>query len=111
MKKIFMYCEEKDLNRRLRNSGYEITFDKNMNYFHLAGERSFSYDEFRMTLDSELYYYRKNNLDEIECLEKRISLFEFVYFFNRIRLKNQINLNFYKAVHECKRRIDEIKKR
>lgn len=39
--KIFMYCEEKDLNRRLRNSGYEITFDKNMNYFHLAGERSF----------------------------------------------------------------------
>ena len=77
-----------------------------MNYFHLAGERSFSYDEFRMTLDSELYYYRKNNLDEIECLEKRISLFEFVYFFNRIRLKNQINLNFYKAVHECKRRID-----
>ena len=82
-----------------------------MNYFHLAGERSFSYDEYRMTLDSELYYYRKNNLDEIECLEKRISLFEFVYFFNRIRLKNQINLNFYKAVHECKRRIDEIKKR
>ena len=50
-------------------------------------------------------------MDEIECLEKRISLFEFVYFFNRIRLKNQINLNFYKAVHECKRRIDEIKKR
>lgn len=99
-----------DVRKLFILSGLENS-SKNNIYFHLAGERSFSYDEFRMTLDSELYYYRKNNLDEIECLEKRISLFEFVYFFNRIRLKNQINLNFYKAVHECKRRIDEIKKR
>lgn len=107
---IFMYCEEKDLNRRLKDHGYKISFDKDLSYFHLVGGRSLSYGEFKRTLDSELYYYCKNNLDKITCLKKKLSLFKFMYFLNRIRFMSQANFSLGKAIHECKHRIDEIKK-
>ncbi len=74
--KIFMYCEEVDISRRLLKKGYKIKVDYAIPYRHLIDERQYMSDfTFREAFKATAYYFRKFNLNFQRFIwQKKISL-------------------------------------
>ena len=64
---MFLYFEEPDISNRLANLGYQIKFDKSVEYVHLVGDRSdIGEGTFNAWLNSLIYY-----LDKFKITKKR----------------------------------------
>lgn len=61
---IFMYCEEKDLHKRLLalDKHLKNVYIKSKHYLHLIGERKIHLNSSRIYLKSDVYYARKHAL-------------------------------------------------
>lgn len=68
--KIFLYFEETDLCKRIKNSGYEVKFLSEAKIVHLEGKSISSKDGYKkfMCKDSELYYLKKHYVNSFNIL-------------------------------------------
>jgi GT2 family glycosyltransferase len=96
--KFFMYFEESDLCKRVRDKGYKILYTPHISIIHLRGH-SVKKSSDRMSLEyrkSQIYYYHKHcQLWEIFCLKVYL-LVKFLYEY--LKSPNFYNLEIIKLV-------------
>lgn len=89
--KIFMYKEESDLIKRVKNLNYKTAYFKSKKIIHLEGETvSNSNMALKRRLDSSRYYSKKYNLNFKKqlCQEMRYNYLKF-YLYKFIKNKKQ----------------------
>jgi len=96
--KFFMYFEESDLCKRVRDKGYKILYTPHISIVHLRGH-SVKKSSDRMSLEyrkSQIYYYHKHcQLWEIFCLRVYL-IVKFLYEY--LKSPNFYNLEIIKLV-------------
>ena len=94
--KFFMYYEETDLCKRIKNSGYGIKFVSAAKIIHLEGQSNNNSNKmFNYLKTSEFYYFRKHYLHKVVI----IKLIYFVlYLTDWLILKNKKSLELLKLV-------------
>lgn len=105
---LFLYCEEKDVNRRLKDANLLVRYDSNLHYMHLAGNRDISYKQHICSLNSELYYRRKNGLSEKKCLKDNIILLKFYLIVNLLRGNKESKPIISRIIQEIEKRLNEM---
>ncbi len=107
---LFLYCEEKDLHRRITSLSPKISveFNKKMNYLHLVGDRTLSYKSSLNLLESELYYARKFGVSESDCLHKRLRIVQFYLLLQFIKRQKDNSNVLQQLKNEYKRRINNL---
>ncbi|WP_434687187.1 glycosyltransferase family 2 protein [Pseudanabaena minima] len=96
--RFFMYFEESDLCKRVRDKGYKVLYTPHISIIHLRGH-SVKKSSNKMSLEyrrSQIYYYHKHCQSwEILCL-KIYLLFKFLYEY--LKSPNFYNLEIIKLV-------------
>lgn len=72
--RIFLYGEESDLHYRFRKVFPElkIGFRKDLKYLHLANDRALTLLDQKRMFESNIYFYKKNNIDVEKYIKKEI---------------------------------------
>lgn len=100
--RFFMYFEESDLCKRVRDVGYQVLYTPHVSIIHLRGH-SVKKSADKMSLEyrrSQIYYYHKHCQSwEILCL-KMYLLFKFLYEY--LKSPNFYNLEIIKLVFAYK---------
>lgn len=94
--KFFMYFEETDLCKRIRDKGYDIKIVKNAKIIHLEGQsNNNTLQKKKMSKRSEFYYFRKHHPNQIWLVK---ILYVILYFIDWIILKNSDSKYLLKEV-------------
>ncbi len=94
--KFFMYFEETDLCKRIRDKGYDIKIVKNAKIIHLEGQsNNNTLQKKKMSKRSEFYYFRKHHPNQIWLVK---ILYVILYFIDWIILKNNDSRHLLKEV-------------
>ena len=93
---IFMYFEETDLCKRIRDKGYDIKIVKNAKIIHLEGQsNNNTLQKKKMSKRSEFYYFRKHHPNQIWLVK---TLYVILYCIDWIILKNSDSKYLLKEV-------------
>lgn len=90
-KNIFLYCEELDIYRRIRQNSPQnkILFLRDCDYLHLAGDRSLSATSFQRQLDSEKYCAEKYHIPISALKKRKLSILNIYILLNYLRGKKE----------------------
>lgn len=99
---LFLYCEELDINKRLiKNKKYnKVIFCKELQYFHLAGDRSVSAKSTEIQDKSEIYCAQKYGFPLHKLIKRKITLNR-IYLLKSIIKNKKDDYTFFK--NEIKR--------
>ncbi|MGS0748824.1 glycosyltransferase family 2 protein [Halpernia sp. GG3] len=93
---IFMYFEEPDIAKRIREKKYTVCYDNSKTYLHLVGNRTdWSEKAFGSEIKSLKYYLQKFNFNEKRIINNYLAEYKFKIFVAKI-LKDQNRLNKFK---------------
>ena len=93
---IFMYFEETDLCKRIRDNGYDIKIIKDAKIIHLEGQSNNNIlKKKKLSKQSEFYYFRKHYPNQIWLVK---TLYVILYFIDWIILKNSDSKHLLKEV-------------
>ena len=94
--KFFMYFEETDLCKRIRDKGYDIKIIKDAKIIHLEGQSNDNtLQKKEISKQSEFYYFRKHHPNQIWLVK---ILYVILYFIDWIILKNSDSKHLLKEV-------------
>ncbi len=94
--KFFMYFEETDLCKRIRDKGYDIKLVKDAKIIHLEGQSNKNtLQKKEISKRSEFYYFRKHHPNQIWLVK---ILYVILYFIDWIILKNNDSRHLLKEV-------------
>lgn len=94
--KFFMYFEETDLCKRIRDKGYDIKIIKDAKIIHLEGQSNNNIlKKKKLSKQSEFYYFRKHHPNQIWLVK---TLYVILYFIDWIILKNSDSKHLLKEV-------------
>lgn len=84
---FFMYLEETDLCKRIKDSGYDIKLIKEAKIIHLEGKSSKNtLENIKNGIKSEFYFYRKHHSNQILLIK---ILYAILYLTNWIILRKE----------------------
>lgn len=92
--KIFMYSEEADITNRLLQSGYTVTWCKDIKVLHLAHGRSFNPYLNQVRMESGRYYEQKYNIDSERVYRTTRRAYRIIIFIARLLGKNDKVTNY-----------------
>lgn len=94
--KFFMYFEETDLCKRIRDKGYDIKLVKDAKIIHLEGQSNKNtLQKKEISKRSEFYYFRKHRPNQIWLVK---TLYVILYCIDWIILKNNDSRHLLKEV-------------
>lgn len=94
--KFFMYFEETDLCKRIKDKGYDIKLVKDAKIIHLEGQSNKNtLQKKEISKRSEFYYFRKHHPNQIWLVK---ILYVILYFIDWIILKNNDSRHLLKEV-------------
>lgn len=84
---IFMYAEENDIHYRIRQlyPKMKMKYLKHLKYIHLAEKRPFNPIRIKRLYESSGYFFKKNNMSNINYWTQQIILNKFLIFFYQFR--------------------------
>lgn len=93
---IFMYFEETDLCKRIRDKGYDIKLVKDAKIIHLEGQsNNNTLSKKLISKTSEFYYFKKHYTNQVWLIK---SLYAILYFIDWIILNNKDSKKLLKEV-------------
>ena len=94
--KFFMYFEETDLCKRIRDKGYDIKLVKDAKIIHLEGQsNNNTLSKKLISKTSEFYYFKKHYTNQVWLIK---SLYAILYFIDWIILNNKDSKKLLKEV-------------
>lgn len=95
---IFMYFEETDLCKRIKNMGFDIKFVNNAKIIHLEGKSiKNTIQKLKWSKCSEFYYFRKHHENQVLIIK---ILYSFIYFISGYILKNKNSKDLFDYIKQ-----------
>lgn len=95
---IFMYFEETDLCKRIKNMGFDIKFVNNAKIIHLEGKSiKNTLQKLKWSKCSEFYYFRKHHENQVLIIK---ILYSFIYFISGYILKNKNSKDLFDYIKQ-----------